>query len=200
MRSHGEIKKLMAVYHTLDAAELRSVDEHVRTCAACAVRRAAYAEMDAHLAGLSDPKPSTKLSNAFNAILLGDRSIGRPRAIEPDGRTYRRVLLPAGLLLFLLFAVWFIMRLSAPVHQGIAETPSVTPTMTPVAMAPPRHQAAISPVDQGGWLANRDPGSRMPPATGTGRSVSPGLGTIQVTPMAHRSAVAFGLSTAAVHR
>jgi anti-sigma factor RsiW len=201
MRSHREIEKLLAVYNALDASELRIVDEHTRTCGVCAARRSAYAEMDAHLAGLPDPRPSADLSNALSAILQGDRPTSRQRVIASDPRlTSRRVLLPVGLLLLLILTAWLIMRISAPVHRGIAETPSVTPTMTPAAMASPQRQAAISPVDQVGWLSNRDPVSRMPAATATGRAMAPGFGMIQLTPVAFRSAVAFGLSISIAHR
>lgn len=201
MNRHVEIEKLLAVYSTLDESELRIVDEHATGCSLCAARRSAYAEMDAHLAGLPDPRPSADLSNALNAILQGDRPKNRPRVIVSDPRlAYRRVLLPVGLLLLLILCAWLIMRASTPIDRGIAETPSVTPTMTPAAMASPPRQTAISSVDKVGWLANRDPVSRMPAAAATGRAMMPEFGMAQLTPVAFRSAVTFGLSTAIAHR
>jgi anti-sigma factor RsiW len=74
MKSHSEIKELLALYRDLDAASRREVDQHVQECAACAEQLAAYQTMDWELAKLTDPRPDTRLRDEFySAIGARDR-------------------------------------------------------------------------------------------------------------------------------
>jgi nucleoid-associated protein YgaU len=78
MKSHSEIKELLALYRDLDAASRREVDQHVQECAACAEQLAAYQTMDWELAKLTDPRPDTRLRDEFySAIGARDRQADR---------------------------------------------------------------------------------------------------------------------------
>lgn len=194
MNRHVGIQKLLAVYNGLDAVDRSVVDAHVQVCPACFRQLAAYAEMDARLARLTDPIPPATPMNPFDAIQRGARSRSREHAGQLNQRGFpRRVLLPAGLLLLLFLSVWLMMRVSTPVHHDVAQTPSVTPTQTPVAFVSPQAPSPIVSVELLNQFANRypaasagryevtDPGERgaMPFAAAVLRSSSlPVLSTV----------------------
>ena len=86
------------------------------------------------------------------------------RARTVGARFPRQVLLPAGVLFLLLLSVWLMMRVSMPVDHGVAQTPSVTPTETPTAVASPQNPGASGSAELLSWLATRYP---APPASET---------------------------------
>jgi hypothetical protein len=200
MKRHAEIEKLLAVYRGLDAAGRSAVDVHVRSCAACAARQAAYMEMDSRLAGLADPRPSARLSSALDAILRGARLPGRMPGRVPDRpRWPQRLLVPVGLLLLLIFGIWLVVRLAMPPERTLAETPSVTPTATPLALASP--QLESGPTDSlVGWRATRRAESTAySPASGDNLLLAP-LAVIRPTPVVLVRATPFGFGAVVVHR
>jgi len=202
VKRHAEIQKLLAVYSGLDATERSAVDAHTRTCRACADRRAAYAEMDARLAALVDPAPPASLSKSLAHILHGEQSKARGRAATGDRRwSSRRVLVPAGLLLLLILSVWLIMRASTPVDHEIAQTPSVTPTSTPIALASPQEHHEIVSLELLSWLATRYPASPESGTAGYATAASPDeRDSFPSTPAAFRPATLPVLSTVVAHR
>jgi anti-sigma factor RsiW len=139
MRGHTEITHQLAIYRSLNEDEQRAVDAHVRTCSICTARQAAYVEMDGALARLQDPLPPVRLARALGAIARGEKPASRTSAQASDKLLWpRRVFVPVGLALLLIFGVWLVTQLATPVRHEIAETPSVTPTATPLALASPQ--------------------------------------------------------------
>jgi hypothetical protein len=150
MSGHTEIEIQLVIYRDLKTAEQRLVDAHVGSCSACAARQAMYAEIDGLIASLTDPRPSARLSQRLDAILRGERPTRRAPASlfgwAPSWRPPRpmRVFVPIGLALLLILSVWLVAQITTPVRHQIAETPSVTPTATPLALASPQFGVGLT--------------------------------------------------------
>jgi hypothetical protein len=185
MRGHIEIEKQLAIYRGLTAAEQRSVDAHVGSCGACAARQAIYAEMDGLIASLTDLRPSARLSQGLDAILRGERPTSREQA-NLAGRSLwlRRVFVPVGLALLLILSVWLVAQIATPIRHQIAETPSVTPTATPLALASP--QLGIGPAVSGrpDWYVIWRSGSTSHAAAAYPVSSAALLAAVRLTPAA----------------
>ena len=131
MKSHSQIRTLLATYHDLEASDRAVVERHILACASCAARLDAYQRMDRHLATLEDdfrPRRAASQMRAAAAAVIA-RETGAQRA-----RTTLAVLVPIGLLLFLLIGALLIMQMSHSPDGRLAETPSTTPTPTTLVM------------------------------------------------------------------
>jgi predicted anti-sigma-YlaC factor YlaD len=176
MNGHAEMRKLLAVYDSLDAAARRAVDAHVKICPGCMAQQKAYAEMDARLVRLVDPQAPATLAAGLDGILRGERPQPRSHADVRERRwSARRMWMPAGLLLLLILGVWLVMRVSTPVDHSVAQTPSVTPTATPVASASPQGQGAAVTAESLSWLATRQPVPSVSVAGSHPRMTSPAV-------------------------
>ena len=134
MKAHADIQRMLAVYPSLDRVQQRIVDEHVGVCRACAEVRSAYRALDQQVAGLNNlPLPLT-LAGRWSAPVRAERRAGGSSPwLTPV--LLPRVVLPVVLLLILACGVWLLIHLSSPTSPGIAETPSVTPSATPIVLA-----------------------------------------------------------------
>ncbi|MCX6031354.1 MAG: hypothetical protein NT169_18905 [Chloroflexi bacterium] len=183
MRGHTEIEQQLAIYRSLTVAGQQAVDAHIRTCAACAARQTAYAEMDGSLARLQDPRPPAGLSRALDAIARGEKPASRGRA-KASGRPLwpRRVFVPVGLALLLILGVWLVAQIVTPIRHEIAETPSVTPTATPLALASSQLGGAVIGSDPPDRYATRRP-ERSPHNAATNLiSSAASLAAVRLTP------------------
>ncbi len=183
MRGHTEIEQQLAIYRSLNADEQRAVDAHVRTCSVCAARQTAYAEMDGSLARLQNPRPSAGLSRALDAIARGERPASRGR-VKASSRPLwpRRVFVPVGLTLLLVLGVWLVAQIVTPIRHEIAETPSVTPTATPLALASPQLSGGLIASDPPDRYATRRPERSPHNAAANLISSAASLAAVRLTP------------------
>lgn len=157
MSAHVEIKRQLAVYRNLGAQARQAVDAHIARCVTCEAQKTAYDRMDSVLAAMDDPAPPPRLSAAMTAI-LNDEIGGTERERGVGGRlVLRRALLPATLALLVIVLVWLVIQANTPAKHGIAETPSLTASATPVALASPGRWRASNPMDVAALLATRYP-------------------------------------------
>jgi hypothetical protein len=134
MKAHVHIHRMLAVYPGLDNVQQRVVDEHIALCPACAEVRSAYQAMDQTLAGLEDARLPLALACGWSVSFRTERRPNDfPRWSIPT--LMQRIVLPLVILLILACGVWVLVRLSTPRSPGIAGTPSVTPSATPVVLA-----------------------------------------------------------------
>ncbi|MBM4460030.1 MAG: hypothetical protein FJ011_20100 [Chloroflexi bacterium] len=173
MNGRHETVMLLAVYRSLNPAEQQAIHSHVASCRACALRRAAYTEVDRQLASLSAPELPASLSKPLAAVLAARAAprggaavasrVGNPSEFRArSSRTrrqpgcaaareqrspvvFRRALLPIGVFVLLTLGVWLVIRAVRPTQIQLAETPSVTPTATPLALATAPGLALASP-------------------------------------------------------
>ena len=137
---HRKIKKLLAVYRNLGAAERNALDEHLRSCSSCAASLAAYEEMDRALAALPDPQPASQLLATLEVVAAThanqpqqtSRPRGQTRAARPWGW-----LAPAGLLLILaVLAALGVYQWAAPGKPGATEVAGFPPIQQPGGQPP----------------------------------------------------------------
>ncbi len=183
MRSHTEVEQQLAIYRSLNADERRAVDVHARTCGVCAARQTAYAEMDGSLARLQDPRPPARLLRALDAIARGEKPASRARA-QASGRPRwpTRVFVPVGLALLLILGVWLVAQIVTPVRHEMAETPSVTPTATPMALASPQLGIGPAASDLPDWYVTRHPVPSPHNAAANLVSSAASLAAVRLTP------------------
>ena len=131
MKSHSQIRTLLATYRDLDASDRAVVERHILRCASCAARSDAYQRMDRDLATLEDefrPRRTASQMRAAAAAVTA-RETGAQHACPTLA-----VLVPIGLLLFLLIGALLVMQMSHSPDAQLAETPSTTPTPTTLVM------------------------------------------------------------------
>lgn len=136
MSTHADIERMLAVYRSLDELQRRDLDAHVKVCSTCSDRWAVYELIDEQLAGLASPAPRSLA--AIRAEVLRGPYLERLAPERAIGHFFRQLMLPAGVLLILIVAVWLLLQLTAPMNGSVAETPSVTPSATPVVFASPQ--------------------------------------------------------------
>lgn len=128
MRTHAEIKELLAIYDRLTEDELNEAAAHVATCAECAAELAAWRQMDRGLRYLPDPAPSPALRAklplprpvSLSSVTLPAKPAPRqapppppPSPETPPKRApfpWQRLLLPVGLVLLFVASIWLGMR------------------------------------------------------------------------------------------
>jgi hypothetical protein len=183
MKGHIAIEKQLAIYRSLNAGEQRAVDAHVRTCGICAARQTAYTDMDGALARLQDLRPPARLSRALDAIVRGEKPARRDLGQASSRPLWpRRIFVPVGLALLLILGVWLVAQLVTPLRHQIAETPSVTPTATPLALVSPTLRQATS--DAVAWRGTQPPDQATSPATAGAHVPTAALAATQLTPAA----------------
>jgi hypothetical protein len=92
---------------------------------------------------------------------------------------------PIGLAILLIVGMWCVIRLSTPPDVRLAETPSVTPTTTPMALASPPLRGEPSAGGLPGWYATQRPESEVHDAVINGLLSAP-LAAVQITPVVLR--------------
>jgi hypothetical protein len=110
----------------------------------------------------------------------------------------RNVLVPIGLAILLIGGMWCVIRLSTPPDVRLAETPSVTPTATPMALASPPLRGGLSASGLLGWYATQRPGSEVRNTAINGLLSAP-LAAIQITPVVLRQPTPLGVAPGIAH-
>ena len=129
MKGHEAIERILATYRDAQAEERARADAHIAGCPACAARLAAFGEVDAALAGLSQPAPPARLARPLAApIAAQDRSSVATNAHRFTlTRTFASVAIVFTLLAALSAIIWSLNSGRPPVTA----TPTLTMTLTP---------------------------------------------------------------------
>jgi len=171
MKAHVDIHRMLAIYQSLDDVQRRVVDDHVGFCRACADVSIAYQAMDQQIAGLEDSPLSPTLAAEWSEVVRAERRL-RDSSLWAMPSLTPRVVLPVLLLLILACGLWLLMHLWTPSSPGISETPSVTPSTTPVVQGSRPSDVVVMVSDALRHPAAMKPGSEIFSGS-TGRAIAP---------------------------
>lgn len=128
MKGHEEIERILASYRDATAEERARADAHMAGCPACAVRLAAFEEVDAKLAGLTQPALPPGLNRPLAAVIAG-----RQRPVissHATGIVFGRGFAPAAIVLVVLVALSVLIASLDSTRAPVTSTPTLTLTTT----------------------------------------------------------------------